>query len=202
MPQPTTDRDAIRNIVREELIAVKTEILAKSEDNVKTYAGILKDDIKEVADDKASSELAKRVVVQMDVDKLERKKRECNVVIKDIEEWTTHDKKLDTEADYNFVVESLGIEKEDIVSHFRAGKKSAGVTVKARPLVVKLKSKECVQRYTKDGRGSKVTSSSDFDKDGKALEYWINLDLCRADREAQYSFRKEKQKRIEEQQKR
>ena len=52
---------------------------------MKTYADKLKGDIKEATDKKASNQLAKNVVVQMDADNIERKKRECNVVIKNVE---------------------------------------------------------------------------------------------------------------------
>lgn len=189
-------KEELRKMIKEELTTVKTEIVASSKENVKNYASVLKNEVKETAEKKTSSELAKQVVVQMDVDNFERKKRECNIVIKGVEECSIEDREQSTKADVDFLVGTCDVEKDDIVSCFRAGKKSvdnAGKPV-TRPLVVKLKSKESALHYTKNGKGSMVLREDDRNN----TRYWINLDLCRADREAQFFVRQEQRKRLSE----
>lgn len=193
-------KEELRKMIKEELATVKSEIVTISKENVNTYATVLKNEVKQVADKKSSKELAKQVVVQMDVDNLERKKRETNIVIKGVKECLSDDKESNNRADIEFLVETCEIKRDDIVSCFRAGKKvddSAGKVVH-RPLVAKLKAKENALYYTKNGKGNMIKCNVDGGADGETLQYWINLDLCRADREAQFFARQEQRKRLNE----
>ena len=52
--------------------------------------------------------------------------------------------------------------------------------------------------YSKDGKGALVECLEEVDEEGKAKRYWINLDLCKADREAQFFVREEMRKRVKE----
>ena len=192
----------LRTIVREELKAVSDSLKSQTEETVvtakKEIIKISTESVKSVTDKAASTELAKRVVAQMDADSIERKNRECNIMIKNVGEWKTSNGKLDTKADEEFVVHTCNVERGDIESCFRAGKIITGTDGKAkpRPLIVKLKSKEDAMHYSKNGKGNLVESSDDYDDDGNPLKYWINLDLCRADRSAQFFVREERRKRV------
>ena len=54
---------------------IKEDMLASSKENVKEYAFVLKTEMKGVNEKKPPSDLAQQVVVQMDVDNLELKKK-------------------------------------------------------------------------------------------------------------------------------
>ena len=199
----TFGKEEVRKIIKEELAMAKTEIIACSKENVKSYASVLKNEVKETAEKTTSKELAKQVVVQMDVDHVERRKRESNIVVKGVKEVSTNDTDSGSAADLEFLSKTCDIVKEEIVSCFRAGKKivdSDGKEV-PRPLVAKLKSKEKALLYTKNGKGSMVENKEETGTDGKPIRYWINLDLCRADREAQFFVRQEQRKRLSEKKK-
>ena len=67
-----------------------------------------------------------------------------------------------------------------------------------RPLVAKLKTKVAAYEHSNDGKGALVECLEEVDEEGKAKRYWINLDLCKADREAQFFVREEMRKRVKE----
>lgn len=193
-------KEELRKMIKEELATTKSEIVAESKETAKSYASALKDEVKETTEKKTSKELAKQVVVQMDVDNVERKKRECNIVVKGVKESSTQDAGASSSADLEFLSGTGDIAREEIVSCFRAGKRTVDSNGNEipRPLVAKLKSKEKMLTYTKNGKGNMVESKSETGSDGKPLRYWINQDLCRADREAQFFVRQEQRKRLNE----
>ena len=123
--------------------------------------------------------------MKIDQDNLERVKRECNVVINDVDEGKVP--KNTKQADMKFLLKTCKFDKEDIVDCFRAGKslEREGKTL-PRPLVVKLKSKEDMKLYSANGNGQRVFDETDVLDDGKAKQYWINQDLCLTDRKAQF----------------
>ena len=142
--------------------------------------------------EKPPVQLVKETVRQIDADQIERVKRECNVVINKVPEKTTHGE-LSNDADLQFLYDTCGIQEHEVVSCFRAGK---GVKLDAdrkplpRPLVVKFKTKKSAMWWSNDGKGWKVE-----DPDTGNV-YWINQDLNRADREAQFFVRTERRKRL------
>ena len=77
------------------------------------------------------------------------------------------------------------MEKEEIVTCFRTGKiqmESDG-SLKPRPVVVVFKKEATATLWHNDKKGTKTES------------HWINADLYRADREAQFFARDERRKR-------
>ena len=60
-------------------------------------------------------------------------KRECNIVIKGVKECLTEDNESSTTADIEFLVETCEIEKDEIVSCSRAGKKIVNSSDKRFP---------------------------------------------------------------------
>ena len=56
-----------------------------------------------------------------------------------------------------------------------------------------------LNEYSKDGKGTLVECLVlEVDEEGKAKRYWINLYLCKADREAQFFVIEEMRKRVKE----
>lgn len=160
----------------------------------RTYSDTLKTNLREIAEEKTSTNIISKVVRQMDQDKDERSKRKCNVIVHNVEEHLNPDGKLDLAADKTFVNSVCEIAYKDVDEHFRAGKPKQDEKGKPipRPLVIKLKSEEKALYYSAEGKGYRVGSE---DADGNDVFYWVNRDLCRADREAQYFARVERRKR-------
>ena len=126
-------------------------------------------------------------------------KRECNVVINNVPEKVVKGKHSN-DSDLKFLHETCDFNPDEILSCFRAGKiteKVEGQIPKPRPLVVKLKSKEDAMWWCDNGKGWKVEVDSS-DGPNKKEVYWINQDLNRADREAQFFVRQERRKRLME----
>lgn len=124
---------------------------------------------------------------KIDCDNLEREKRRCNVMIKNVPESTSTDNKVRNREDRVFVVKTIGINADDIEAVFRAGTlldrdgKPRGAP---RPLIVVLCDEEEADYWCCDGRGFET-------EDG----YWVNRDLCKADRVANFLARKQRNAR-------
>lgn len=159
-----------------------------------TYASTLKEGLKEAIDEKTTTATAKKVVIQFTADNAARAKREANVVVSGVKE--SLDAKQRKRDDLKFLTETCKIDKRDIVEHFRAGKVGTSTSSESRsprPLVVKLKDSETANYWCDYGKGVRV---EDPDRDDTV--YWINPDLCAADREAQFFVRQERRKRFAE----
>ena len=134
---------------------------------------------------------------KIDTDSPERSRRVCNVVIKRVEEHGSgsNDGEVRKKYDRNFVMEKLQIPAAEIISVFRAGplmKKltnDRGETVEVRqtrrPLIVKLVDRASAEHWHRNGKG--------LEKGG----YYINQDLCYADRHAGFLAREEYRKKKE-----
>ena len=196
----------VQNTLKEELASVlevtKKDIVAESSRNVKSYVEAVKVDIKSVIKEKPSCQLVKEAVRQIDADQIERVKRECNVVINHVPENIVNGKHS-KEHDCKFLQETCGFQQNEVVSCFRAGKvtksesSGAGNKPHPRPLVVRLKSKEDAMWWCDNGKGWKVEPENSGDPNNKEV-YWINQDLNRADREAQFLVRQERRNRLKE----
>ena len=173
---------------------IKDTTKSTVEETRKTYAASLKTDLMETIEAGTTVAAVEKVVVKIDQDNLERVKRGCNVVINNVEEEKVPKKAK--QADMDFLVKTCEFDKRDIVDCFRAGKpfEREGKTL-PRPLVVKLRSKEDVKHYSADGNGFRVLDETVLEA-GKAKQYWINQDLCLADRKAQFFVRQERRKRL------
>ncbi|KAL5251127.1 hypothetical protein ACHWQZ_G016744 [Mnemiopsis leidyi] len=127
------------------------------------------------------------VVRQMDADKVEREKRRSNVVVLSApepeKEASAEQKKKE---DKNFCSNVLGIPLKDVETCWRAGKIDVSKPDYLRPLVIKLKSEGLVEEWTKDGKGYKTESG-----------FWINKDLCAADRKANFLAREQRRTRLQ-----
>ena len=143
--------------------------------------------IKETAKSAVSAGMQK-----IDSDNAEREKRKYNIMISDVQESTSKDKKVKTAEDKKFVTDSIGINRDDIMAVFRAGSeldKDGKVRTKPRPLIVELIDEEEVLHWTNEGKGYQTLSG-----------YWINRDLCVADRVANFQARERRRTRMNHQQ--
>ena len=125
---------------------------------------------------------------KIDSDHVERQKRCCNVLIKKVEESSSDDDNVRTRLDKNFVTETLQIPAGEIVSLYRAGPllDEDGKRRLCRPLIVKLMDKASADYWHLNGKGRRV----------KGTGYYINQDLCAADRHANFLAREEYRNRM------
>ena len=147
-----------------------------------------------------SESLAKKVVNEtaqtavaagmqkIDCDNIEREKRRCNVMIKNVPESFSSDKKICNIEDKAFVVNTIGINVDDIQAVFRAGTrldKDGNPRAGPRPLIIVLCDEEEADYWCRNGKG--------FETDDG---YWVNRDLCKADRVANFQARKVRRARM------
>ena len=101
---------------------------------------------------------------------LQRKRRVRNVVIKKVMECSAKDAKKRMEYDMKILTDVIGIGKDEIVTCFRAGRKTENADpAKPRPLVCTLTSEKLVAYHTHNGEGFKVENPHNG-----AEPYWIN----------------------------
>ena len=173
--------------------AMSNSVCSKDDikDVVKSYADVAqaaqKEMIEKAAVAQSSKTVVQSVVRQLDADKVEREKRKCNVVVLNApeprKESSTEEKKKEDEE---FCGGVLQIPLDNIEVCWRAGKIDQSKSDYCRPLVIKLKNEQLANDWTKDGKGHKTASG-----------YWINKDLCAADRKANFLSREERRKRIQ-----
>ena len=89
------------------------------------------------------------------------------------------------EDDEKFCCDKLEFDTDDFVECWRAGKVDETKEDYCRPLVVKMIDEQTVNDFTRNGRGMQTDSG-----------YWINKDLCAADRRANFLARQERKKRL------
>ena len=117
---------------------------------------------------------------------LQRKRRVRNVVIKKVMECSAKDAKKRMEYDMKILTDVIGIGKDEIVTCFRAGRKTENADpATPRPLVCTLTSEKLVAYHTHNGEGFRVENPHNG-----AEPYWINRDLCKADADAAFRARK------------
>ncbi|KAL5249077.1 hypothetical protein ACHWQZ_G018048 [Mnemiopsis leidyi] len=158
---------------------------------VKSYAAVAREGQKEVIQQAALAQSSKKIVEsvvrQMDADKVERERRRSNVVVLSApepeKEASAEQKKKE---DKDFCSKVLGIPLKDVETCWRAGKIDNSKPDYLRPLVIKLKSEGLVEEWTKEGKGYKTESG-----------FWINKDLCAADRKANFLAREQRRTRLQ-----
>ena len=213
LPDDTTLKVVEKNILKVVETAVKetienSDLCRKSEvekivkENaskaIKTYSEATASSQKKVLDEMSAIQASKSVIEEvtrkLDTDKVEREKRRSNVCVLGIKESTRDSANLRNGDDYRFCVEELGIERKDIDSCFRAGIKNSDPNY-CRPLIVKMVDQAAADYWTNYGRGWKTNHQLDS---GKFV--YLNPDLCKADRNANFLAREERRKRMIENQ--
>ncbi|KAL5262055.1 hypothetical protein ACHWQZ_G007680 [Mnemiopsis leidyi] len=139
--------------------------------------------IEDLSTAQASENVISKVQTKMHTDSYEHNLRKLNLCVVKVPESNKATSKQRQEDDAKFCLETLKIEKRDFISCHRAGKPDPEKPDYCRPLIIKTADEESVNYYSNHGKGWKESS------------YWINLDLCRADREIRFLARKERKKR-------
>lgn len=159
----------------------------------KTYLSAFENNVSKTVEERSTTTMVKKVVSQIGEDNQEREKRKYNVVINNVIEETDKDRKSSNDQDMKFLLNTCGFKKQDVVRCFRAGKferPEKGSKTLERPLVVQLKTTDDADYYSNYGKGFRVV-----DESNDSAVYWVNPDLIRADREAQFFVRQERRKR-------
>ena len=168
---------------------------------VKLYSEITASSQKKVIDEASLAKSSKKVVEEVarhiDANHIERDRRRLNVCVMKVPESSKSVSKERENADYNYCIDTLKIDPEDIVSCHRAGAKKPDF---CRPLIIKMAREKDVDFWTLSGRGYNTGCKS---QSGECI--YINKDLCKADREANFRVRKanveRKNKRVAEKKK-
>ena len=137
----------------------------------------------------STKKVAEEVCRKLDNDNIERVRRSKNVMISGVAEINSVDSSKRREGDVNFLVNEIGMNADNIEVCFRAGKlitDSQG-NPQPRPLIVEMKSMDNAEYWHDFGKGFKVD------------KYWLNADLCKADREARFFVRRERRDRQQQQ---
>ena len=158
-----------------EAVHLYSEVTAKSQKKV----------IEDLSTAQASENVISKVQTKMHTDAFERNLRKLNLCVLKVPESNKATSKQRQEDDAKFCLETLKIEKKDFISCHRAGKPDSEKPDYCRPLIIKTADEESVNYYSNQGKGWKESS------------YWINMDLCRADRDIRFLARKERKKRQE-----
>ena len=189
----STIKDAIRKALPAELCTMSDvkDILEESTGKaIKSYADITATSQKKVLDEmslaQASQTVVEEVSVRINTDKIERDNRKLNLCVLKVPESLGASAKQRQGDDFKFCRETLRIHKDDMVSCHRAGKLDTSNKEHCRPLIIQMVNLASVEHYANYGKG------------WKEEKYWINLDLCKADRDARFLVRKEVKKRREE----
>ena len=122
------------------------------------------------------------------VDNLERQKRASNICVSNVAESINTDKNAKDKEDRGTIIDILQMKESDVKHVFRAG----AVQDKPRPLIIVLASPELARTKHDYGKGRPIR-----DKEGRNILYWINPDLIKADRFANYKARLAKSKKAE-----
>ena len=175
------------------------------QESVKSYADVAAESgsgaaaSKEMAEyvaEKAADKAVEKQILQANTNNLQRDRRKFRVVIKRVKEHEGSPKEAD-EADKQCLVEKIGMKEEDILNTFRAGRGTdqSGKPV-IRPIIIRLPDADAVSRYTRNGIGKLFkVDKEQSELTGKADKYhhfWINKDLCAADRHVNFLERKER----------
>ena len=195
------ENKAVRAIVKEELqlltpaltsslkIALKGSAEKTVDKAVHLYSEITAKTQKKVLDElsreQASETVISEVQMKMHTDTFERNKRKLNLCVLKVPESKMTNSKQRQEDDTKFCRETLKIKKDDMISCHRSGKLNPDKPDHRRPLIIQTRDEESVNYY------------SDYGKGWIESTYWINMDLCKADRDIRFLARKERKKRQE-----
>ena len=190
----STISDAIKECMPSDIFSkgdIKEMLEEGTSKAVKSYADITSSSQKKVIEELSAAQSTKAIVQQVHrefgVEKIEREKRKFNLCVMKAPESKKTVPKERQEEDMKFCHETLGIPKDAIETCFRAGKKSDGTEKKefCRPLIIKMKKQEDQAYWSNNNRGYLTNN------------FYINPDMCKADRDAHFRVRKEAKRRRE-----
>lgn len=186
-------KDAVLSTMEKQHEKVVEAVEKTTDKSMKSYAEVSvnqqKKIIQEVKNVDASKKVVQEVCRKMDNDMMERQRRMNNVMVSGVAESNNTDSMKRRECDMEFLMDKIGMDTNDIELCFRAGVVRSDNDGKPipRPLIVKMKTVESAEYWHDYGRGYKVSN------------YWLNADLCKADREARFFARQERRECREQQ---
>ena len=202
-------QEAVKVNINQNLKAIMEEAVQKvvgTEKMKKTFAEAVKNSEKVIGQEtkrafeeklssalkQSQSEIVAQTSARQEADLADKEKRTRNVVITTVPESTLKDVKERVTADSIIATKILGIADDVIEKCFRAGPPLGTGSNKdrtsPRPLICVLTKPELAKSKHKYGNGSKVII------DG--VQYWINADLSRAERRANFEARQKRRERI------
>ena len=214
LPDPHSQVDVtmkkeIKDAVKDNLKEVMTEAVNKivnTDKMKKTFAevvnnsqNIIKKETKKCFDESLSSalqesqnEIVAKTTARQEDDQFEKERRVRNVTIANIPESSLPDTKGREEADSLFTSQLLQIRRNQVITCYRAGPPIGTGSNKdkegPRPLIVILETPELAKSKHKYGNGDRI-----IDDDG--VTYWVNPDLTRAERKANWRAREKRKER-------
>ena len=135
----------------------------------------------------ASETVISKVQMKMHTDTFERNKRKLNLCVLKVPESKKTNSQQRQEDDIKFCKVTLKIKDDDMISCHRSGKLNPDKPDHRRPLIIQTRDEESVNFYSDYGKGWKESTYWN----------WINMDLCKADRDIRFLARKERKKRQE-----
>ena len=157
---------------------------------VKTYADVTKESQKKIIEEasltQSSKTVVENVVRKLDADKIEREKRKLNAVVLKVPEPSKDaSSEQKRKEDMEFCKNVLKMERADFETCWRAGKIDESKPDYCRPLIIQMTDSERISDWTREGKGLETESG-----------YWVNKDLCSADRRSNFLSRQERRKRM------
>ena len=137
--------------------------------------------------EQASETVISKVQMKMHTDTFERNKRKLNLCVLKVPESKKTNSQQRQEDDTKFCKVTLKIKDDDMISCHRSGKLNPDKPDHRRPLIIQTRDEESVNFYSDYGKGWKESTYWN----------WINMDLCKADRDIRFLARKERKKRQE-----
>ena len=195
-------KDSLKSIVKdvvkattENQIFEKTfaEAVKQSQDKIssearKTFKSSLQEAFQENQD-----KIVEKTISKHDADQYEKEKRSRNVCISNVTESKKGEIPEKIAEDTRFASQLLQIPEGSIEACFRVGpplgQGSNEDRLTPRPLIVVLESPDAARKQHRYGIGVKVTSNN--------RDFWINPDLTRAERKANYDARQFRKRRLQ-----
>ena len=182
----------------------QTDVKTRDEQTKQTVANSVKEAVTTNQSTLIQAAVTKGQSIQ-DINQMERDSRRRNIVVSNVKE--SKDEKSDTRIneDWDRVLDLLGelaVQEKEICKVVRAGPRKTEAELKeetrkalaekrrprlVRPLIVTVVTPRLAEDLHVYGSGRKLTY--------EGVEHWINPDLIRVDREAQYNARKLKKER-------
>lgn len=183
----TVDTPAYKKTYSDAVKLIQTKLVEQTD---KTFKSSLTEALKE-----NQHEILEETVVRHDADQQEKDKRSRNIVINDVPESSHELSGTRVAHDKEFAVELTKIAAADVERCFRAGPPlgtgSNSERTKPRPIVLVLTNPDLAKKLHKFGAGNRITVN-----DGETTStYWVNPDLTRSERVANYNARKQRAKR-------
>ena len=141
----------------------------------------------------SQQEIVAKTSARQEADLFDRERRTRNVVITYVEESTLPDTEQRKDSDKIMVTELLQMDGNNIEKCYRVGSPIGSGSNKdsdrkgPRPLVIVLKTPELAKSLHKYGNGCKLSH--------EGQEYWVNPDLTKAERRANYMARQKRRER-------